>query len=451
MRGCWISSEHIDISALILDNFTKRQRQLNKRSDYWKAKANDLAALKENKQSNSRAIVGEEPCFREVAALRQTRQEKGARPKAPQAEVSQRKVASAAPNQGKQNVCSNIQIPSHHDLTIEARRWTEISCAILQQHQTDLLALAKSCLHSNVALPEYRREEMRNATLMNLKGIGFLQVPDEKLIELMLSSEEEALRGINFSNEQHSTQPSLANKDHLPGYHDGTHSASNGWGASIGWSQIGGFGDGRGSQFDPPAPAQQVVASNFRNSGGSHSTRSTSWPAEIASAASPSNDLLSALGGTLMRGNMGPMPEQGYMTGVSHHQHGFQPSMGRSGAPPYPHQSQPNHQYAPQHQPFLFEHQIQHHRSSQHQQQHHQPQFNQFGVDPRGPHQIESFLRSAEGQVWQPFLGQNQQLPGAGQHEWHLQQFLLQQQQQQQQRQNSQFRGPPHPGNDSFW
>ena len=443
MRGCWISSEHIDISALILDNFTKRQRQLNKRSEYWKANANHLATLKGHEESIRRTSVGEENRVREAAASRQIRQEKGARPKVSQAEASHGRVASAAPNQGKQQASgSNIQIPPHHGLTLEARQWTEISCAILQQHQNDVLAMAKLCLSSNMAFPEYRRDEMRNTTLMNLKGIGFLQVPDEKLIELMLSTEEEAMRSISFSNAPNSHQPSSTNNDHQPGYPDVSLGASNGWGRSTGWSQSGGLGD------SSPPPSQKGVASNFRNCGGSQPTVA-SWPTEITSVTSSNNDLLSALGRTVVGGNMCHMPEQGYMTGVPHRQHGFEPPIRRSG-PPYPQQSQPNHQHAPQPQAFLFEQQLQHHQALQ--QQYHQPQLNPFVGGLRGPNEIDSFARSAEGQVWHPYWGRNQP-PVTSQHDWHLQQFFVQQQlqQQQQQRQNSQFRGPTHPGNDAFW
>jgi len=424
MKGCWISSEQVDISALTLDSFTRRQHQITKRSEYLKAKAGKGAVAKGQAESmKSSKVTGSEE--RRTSGATPARQEKAVtttQPKPSQKVAVPPATAPIAPQHGKQQAVNPIQTISQSQMTDGAKRWTEISCAILLKHQTELVRLAKHYLLSGIRMPEYRLGELRKNTLSNLKGIGFLNVPEEHLIREMILTEEEGLRSIDPSH----VVPHQADT-HQPRFLSYGAPPSNGHGWANSVNQSHGVGVNMNSTADRQSIQQPGLGWGFPNAS-QHAE--AAWQPGPASMAGTTRDLLNSLGHALT----GQMPHQGSMAGAAHVQRGFDNPMQRTATT--------SAQYAPQNQQLPFEQQYQHNPVASYPQQ---QQLNQLWNGLQGSPELENLLRVHGGQT----MGQ-QQFWGHNQHNHQVPREQIQHFLQQQQWHDPQSRGSAYPGNNGF-
>lgn len=450
MRGCWISSEHIDLSALIVDSFTRCHHQTSKRSEYFKEKKLKAEAQRKANEVSVRVAKERE----EQRAFSSCQVQTTIPPsKALKANAARRRKSQAASHQGNHTApSSDLSAPAHEaksapgsnlHLTHEARTWTEISSAIVKQHQLDLLATAKQCFEAGISVPDYKRSELRDAAFRRLQGIGLLNVPNDALVRIILASEEEealttlareekgVVNGHQFPIPLNVAPPPPATIDRQAHDWQNNASALNTLADSRRGKQ---HHNSLGGIFAPPNNQQIGVASTFPNIGSSQLAKA-SPPAEFTSAGSSTNDLLLALGQTMLGGHIpGPVPHQASMFGLSSSQQGCDSSVRRN-APPF--QPQPQNQ-------FFFEQGPQQYPTHQH-QHYHQPQFNQFWGGGGNTRETERFFGNSGGHMGQ------QTFRGPVPNGQELQIQLLQQFQMRQQQQNPQFRSPSHPDNNGFW
>lgn len=203
-KGCWISSVHMDVSALILDKFTRRQHQLAKRNRYLQEKA--LVEKEERDKDRTIRIKNERAATQQAALL-----------KAEQKAEAKRKVEIISRNNTRGETAQGIGFPSSTRQMSSSQpnqaTWDIQMRAVLMQHQADFAALMKSSMINGVFnLPTFQLTKLRQTAFDRLKnalnsfsGVNPMSVSDEQLRMLISHSENDAMKS-TASNKAQSTQ-----------------------------------------------------------------------------------------------------------------------------------------------------------------------------------------------------------------------------------------------------
>ncbi len=206
LRGCWISSEHIDVSGLIIDAYNRRQNQLDRRQMYLKRKektermrkATEIALRVKEEDSREKAAL-EEKTIEEAKAKAVMKANIEAK-----ARVERQMLKSS---KKKSRVLQNEPVPTTN-MQQEINQWNENSKAILMQHQIDLAAVTQHCLKMAIyPIPPSTIENMRNATITRLqhaastlRSLNVMQVKDECIADIVISCEKEMFQNASPQN-----------------------------------------------------------------------------------------------------------------------------------------------------------------------------------------------------------------------------------------------------------
>jgi hypothetical protein len=202
MKGCWISSEHLDLSALVLELHTRRQRQINKRLERIRAK-----------EKAEKEIIQKEKAKRAAEGARQAMEQ--AKEKARQKAISDQQKANraaAARSLANQNSTARKSAllsaqPSNSNKPpsqLEIAQYNKDLRLALMQHEMDMRQLMQACLLSGIfPVPEGKMTAVRNKNLALLKTAAeglrrcnVLSIKDDQLMALLAASEKGALESI---------------------------------------------------------------------------------------------------------------------------------------------------------------------------------------------------------------------------------------------------------------
>jgi hypothetical protein len=202
MKGCWISSEHLDLSALVLELHTRRQRQISKRLERIRAK-----------ERVEKERIQKEKAKRAAEAARQAMEQ--AKEKARLKAISDQQKANrvaAARSISNQNYTggkpallsaqpSNVNTrPSQ----LEIAQYNKDLRLALLQHEMDMRQLMQACLLSGIfPVPEGQVTAVRSRNLVRLKTAAeglrrcnVLSIKDDQLMKLLAASEKGALESL---------------------------------------------------------------------------------------------------------------------------------------------------------------------------------------------------------------------------------------------------------------
>jgi hypothetical protein len=237
MKGCWISSNNVDLSTLILELFTRRQKQRNIRAQQVRekeqaekerqerekakrkaeaAKAAKLAMEQAKAKAIQQAIVDQQNKSRLTALQAIATQQNNSR-RAAQSFINQRSTAGLPTTQ-----VSHGRAPQSAggQPQLEITRWNKELRDVLTQHKTDMRMLMQVCLHSGIfAIPEAQSMEIRHKSLAKLRRCAeglrrcnVIAMNDQQLIGLMGTSEKEIHETMNkaISGNPATTTPNRA-------------------------------------------------------------------------------------------------------------------------------------------------------------------------------------------------------------------------------------------------
>jgi hypothetical protein len=223
MKGCWISSEQMDVSALILENFGRRQKQMNVRLEHIrekervekeraekermekarmeKAKAKPSAEAAKLKMEQAKARAMQEALSKQQKTLgggfpsfSTHRNPSGSPPM--QISNTPMQISNTRPGPKPQTGTSS---------ELEITKWNKQLKLVLMQHQTDMTNLMQACLLNGMfPIPEAPLEAMRKTTLgrlqeaaEGLRSCNALSISEQQLTMLMTTSETESLQAIS--------------------------------------------------------------------------------------------------------------------------------------------------------------------------------------------------------------------------------------------------------------
>lgn len=187
-KGCWISSEHIDLSALVLELHTRRQKHTDKRMHRIRAEKQGEKERKAEQAAEAQRRAVEQ--LREKMRLEAIRQKQKA----------EQESAARLANQKTQ--ASN---PMHGSMQLEMTKHNQDFKLTLMQHENDIRQLMQACILSRVLpVPEGQIVAIRNRNLARLKaaveGLRRCNVPlsidHEQLTNVLVAREKGAAESI---------------------------------------------------------------------------------------------------------------------------------------------------------------------------------------------------------------------------------------------------------------
>eukprot|EP00934_Nitzschia_sp_Nitz4_P000071 Nitzschia sp. Nitz4//scaffold42_size132992//7696//13638//NITZ4_003379-RA/size132992-augustus-gene-0.109-mRNA-1//-1//CDS//3329551658//71//frame0 len=173
-KGCWISSEHLDVSTLILHKFGRRQFRMELRKKYLHEKSLEEKARKAAAVLSSNKISGAPPAM----------------PRVPVSNPSSTGLPQSLP--------VSSAVPRQQDPDLHSKM-----LPILMQHQMDLTTLFRTCMAKGIApIPPDQLKSLQNTTISRLKVVvGYnSKVGTDQLFAIMRQSEDAALKTMQGAN-----------------------------------------------------------------------------------------------------------------------------------------------------------------------------------------------------------------------------------------------------------
>jgi hypothetical protein len=209
MRGCWISSDVIDLSALILDRHTRRLRQIKKFTERKKAEAAEEARKIQEKRDV-------EAAKRAAERATEARLVAEARAKAKLLAAASRKARPASTGGSHSRIqpapasqLSTRPIQSHGG-ELEITKWNKELRLALMQHESETRQLIQSCILGGIfPIPDTKLDALRQNGLVRLRGAadglercGVLSMKEEQLLQLLSQIEKNVLEAISKAQSQ---------------------------------------------------------------------------------------------------------------------------------------------------------------------------------------------------------------------------------------------------------
>lgn len=225
MRGCWISSEHMEVSGLILEAFNRRQNQLERRQAYLQEKQREERIRKEREAT---VIMNQQVALEKAAAERKIKAEIDAKARAMIKADNEAAMKDEVDANTKSKIKADIEakaLTERHLLNLstnsapmlpkesfqmanvqhEIKTWNEKSKSILMQHQLDLAELTRSCINMGIyPVPASRINAMRKTTITRLqhaattlRNLNLITMEDSHFSEMIISCEKMALQVIS--------------------------------------------------------------------------------------------------------------------------------------------------------------------------------------------------------------------------------------------------------------
>ena len=199
MRGCWISSERMELSSLVLNLFIRRQRQRNKRLEYIRQKE------KVEKEKLERERVK-----RAIEAQRLMKERTRVKLIAERQAIEKARRAAGVSFANKNNITgassTNHFMPgtSSNSIQVQISHWNQEIQRRLMQHEASMRQLMQGCILSGIfPVPEVQMNAIRNTTIdcvkvatEGLKRCNASTIKDAQIMSLLVACEKRALESV---------------------------------------------------------------------------------------------------------------------------------------------------------------------------------------------------------------------------------------------------------------